>query len=99
MMCSPAIRAIKETFPHCKVVAVVHYKKEAILKNNPNIDRILSAKRGIFGYYKLYSALRNEKLQGVLLFHGNDPLIYALFYLACPGILVGFDTTNPLKFY
>ncbi len=98
LMCTPAMRAIKQTFPQCRVIAFVNHKKEAILRNNPHIDRLFSVKRSLFNYARIHSILKAERPDAAILFHGNDPFIYALFHKACSGLLIGFKTNNPLTF-
>src|ERR1700761_975302 len=55
LMITPALRALRETFPQARITVVVNSGTEAMLANNPHIDEVLvyqrnsEAGRGFFG--------------------------------------------------
>lgn len=98
LLCTPAIRAIKETYPQCRLTAIVNYKRTDMLRFNPWIDELLPFRKNPFHYAKILRRLKAEPPEAVLLFSTNDPYMYALSALACPGGLVGYQGKNPLAF-
>ncbi|MFQ5672955.1 MAG: glycosyltransferase family 9 protein, partial [Nitrospinales bacterium] len=98
LLSTPAIRAIKESHPRCRLTAVVHHKRIDMLKFNPYVDELLPLKKSLFYYAKIHRRLKAEPPDVVFLFHANDPYIYCLASLACPGGLVGFQSPNPFSF-
>jgi len=98
LLATPAIRAIKQTHPRCRVTAVVHHKRIDMLRFNPYVDELLPLKKSLFHYAGIHKRLKAEPPDIVFLFHANDPYIYCLAALACPGGLVGFQSPNPFSF-
>jgi heptosyltransferase-3 len=45
LMITPLLRALRETFPHAAITAVVNSGTEAMLANNPHIDEVLAYPR------------------------------------------------------
>ncbi|MFQ5715757.1 MAG: glycosyltransferase family 9 protein [Nitrospinales bacterium] len=98
LLCTPAIRAIKEIYPQCRLTAIVNYKRTDMLRFNPWIDELLPFRKSPFHCAKILRRLKAEPPEVVLLFSTNDPYMYALSALACPGGLVGYQGKNPLAF-
>ena len=99
LMCTPAIRSIKETFPSCELTALIHQRKIALLEFNSNIDKILPIKKRFSFYLSIYNFFMGKrKPEVVFFFHTNEPLMYCLMYLICPRGLIGFSSDSPFDF-
>tara|TARA_B100000686_G_scaffold339893_1_gene414711 strand:+ start:5083 stop:6174 length:1092 start_codon:yes stop_codon:yes gene_type:complete len=99
LMCTPAIRAVKETFPDSHLTALVHLRKKALLEFNTSIDDLMPIKKNLYYYTTLYKALKKkDPPDAVFLFHTNEPFVYCLTYLVYPGKLAGYRSDNPFDF-
>ncbi|MFQ5445104.1 MAG: glycosyltransferase family 9 protein, partial [Nitrospinales bacterium] len=49
-------------------------------------------------YVKIFRTLKAQPPDVIFLFHVNDPFVYCLAYLVCPGNLIGFKSDNPFSF-
>lgn len=45
LMCTPALSALKETWPDCRLVVAAHPRQTSLLENLPFVDELLSFKR------------------------------------------------------
>ncbi|MEC7641058.1 MAG: glycosyltransferase family 9 protein [Nitrospinota bacterium] len=98
LLTTPAIRAIKETFPQCRLTAIVHHKRMDMMKFNPHVDERLPLKKSLFYYLKIVHRLKADPPDVIFLFHTNDLYVYALASQGCPGNLIGYSSPNPLSF-
>ena len=98
LLTTPAIRAIRETYPRCWVTAIAHHKRTDMLKFNPHVDDIFHLKKSLFRYIKIYKCLKSEPPDVIFLFHSNDFYVYCLASLICPANLIGFKSQNLFSF-
>lgn len=92
---TPAIRAIKKRYPKSKLFALVSKVGYEILKNDPNLDKLILLNEPLWIYFlKLYKELKKEKFQAILIFHSSQRLILPLCYLLNSGFLVGNTNIN-----
>lgn len=98
LLCTPAIRSIKETFPKARLTAIVHHRKKDLFRFNPHIDQVLELKKSFIHYVRIIRSLNAQPPDSVFIFHINDPFVYCLAYWVCPGNLIGFKSSNPFNF-
>ena len=79
---TPAIRALRESFPDCRITAVVHRRRRAVLEGNPCIDRLVPHAKGPVRFWRTLSAIRRERPDTVVTLRANDPDVWPLAYLS-----------------
>jgi len=79
---TPAIRALRESFPTCRITAVVHRRRRAVLEGNPNIDRLIAHVKGPLSFLRTLVAIRGERPDTAVTLRANDPDIWPLAYLS-----------------
>ena len=85
---TPAIRALRESFPACRITAVVHRGRRAVLEGNPNIDRLIPHAKGPVSFLRTLSAIREERPDIAVTLRANDPDIWPLAYLSGARVIV-----------
>ncbi|MFB3820192.1 MAG: glycosyltransferase family 9 protein [Candidatus Methylomirabilales bacterium] len=84
---TPAIRALRESFPGCRITAVVHRRRRAVLEGNPSIDALVPHAKGPLGFARTLRALRAARPDTAVILRANDPDIWPLAYLSGAGVI------------
>ncbi len=79
---TPAIRALRESFPACRITVVVHRGRRLLLEGNPHIDRLLPHAKGPIRFLWTLLAIRGERPDTAVTLRANDPDIWPLAYLS-----------------
>ena len=80
VLCTPAIRAVKEQFTDAKVDFLAEYPAEETLRNHPVIRKLWVAPvGGIAGFVELVRGLRRERYDLVIDFYSNPRSAQAVF--------------------
>lgn len=79
---TPAIRALRESFPGCRITAVVHRRRRAVLEGNPSIDALVPHAKGPLRFARTLRALRAARPDTAVILRANDPDIWPLAYLS-----------------
>ena len=110
LLSTPAIRAIRGTFPKAKMTALVSRAAKEVLLHNPHIDRMIEQPGRVdlpflFHLPKLLKTIRDEKCDLAVILDGNDPEAVPLSYLSgaryrvgWAGSQLGFLLTHPVDF-
>jgi ADP-heptose:LPS heptosyltransferase len=89
MFSTPAIRAVKETYPGKEVHVLCHIRNRPLLEENPYVDRLFffhgKAKRMI----SLLRILKGQHYDLVIILHGNDPEAIPLAWSTGAPYLIG----------
>jgi ADP-heptose:LPS heptosyltransferase len=85
---TPAIRALRESFPSCRITVVVHRRRRAILEGNPSIDRLIPHAKGPVSFLRTLFAIRRERPDTAVTLRANDPDIWPLAYLSGARVIV-----------
>lgn len=85
---TPAIRAVRESFPACRITTVVHRGRRAVLEGNPNIDRLIPHAKGPAWFLRTLFAIRKERPDTAVTLRANDPDIWPLAYLSGARVIV-----------
>ena len=103
---TPAIKSIRDNFPHCYMAVLTSPIGMEVLRNNPNIDRLFLLKEPLSkSFFTLRKQLYKEKFDTVLIFHASQRLTLPLCSLigankiiGTAGINKGLDTllTHPM---
>jgi len=106
---TPAIRALKETYPECYISVLTNPAGLELLDGNPHIDNISVFSKGISGLISLpglLRSLRKQKIEVAFIFHASDRIIWPVAFLTGAGKIIGiqgnskeldFILTNPVK--
>ncbi len=94
---TPALRALKETYPWWQVDVLAHPRYASLLLENPHVARRwLYPGRGI-RFFRLMGELGRQHYQLVIILHGNDPEATLLSWsTGCPTIIG--SANSPLSF-
>jgi ADP-heptose:LPS heptosyltransferase len=74
LMSTPAIRALRESFPASQIDLLVHSKKKELLFKNPRVNRILGYRNNFFSRGLLVLKTFPYRYDHVLIFHANDDI-------------------------
>ncbi len=95
---SPAIRALKESFPEAGLAVLAHHRRVEIARHNPYVDRIYPYRKGLFAFWRLVISLRREGFDRVVILRANDPDIWPLAYLVNRDAVVSNPIMTRMKF-
>jgi ADP-heptose:LPS heptosyltransferase len=85
---TPAIRALRESFPGCRITAVVHRRRRAVLEGNPSIDVLVPHAKGPLAFARTLRVLRAARPDTAVTLRANDPDIWPLAYLSGARVIV-----------
>lgn len=89
---TPAIRALKETYPGCYIGVLTNPSGFQVLKENPNIDDFFIFERGFNGFLKLpglIKSLRQRKFEVAFIFHASDRIIWPICFFTGASEIIG----------
>lgn len=95
---TPAIRALRESFLDCRITAVVHRRRRAVLEGNPNIDRLVPHAKGVVQFWRTLSAIRRVRPDTVVTLRANDPDVWPLAYLSGARVIASRPTMTRFPF-
>ncbi|MBI5236468.1 MAG: putative lipopolysaccharide heptosyltransferase III [Deltaproteobacteria bacterium] len=95
LLCVPAIRALKESFPASRVSVLVNPGTEEMLTENPLVDEVISLDRGASGLKRLHqvqqaAALRGRRFDMTVDLTGGDRAAF-LGFLTGARYRLGYD--------
>ena len=91
---TPAIRAVKETYPEKEVHVLCHRRNALLLKENPCIDRLFFYRGKAQGLLSLVRTLREQRYDLVIILHSNDPEAVPLAWATRAPYLIGSGTSR-----
>ncbi|MEW6162054.1 MAG: glycosyltransferase family 9 protein [Nitrospirota bacterium] len=94
---TPAIRALKETYPECYIGVLTNPAGFELLRENPNIDGLFIFRRGLKGILSLpilLRALRQKRFEIVFIFHASDRIIWPISFLTGAAEIIGIEGQN-----
>lgn len=89
---TPAIRALKETYPECYIGVLTNPSGFQVLKGNPNIDDFSVFERGFNGFLKLpglIKSLRKKYFEVAFIFHASDRIIWPICFFTGASEIIG----------
>lgn len=100
MLTTPLVRAVRRIYPYAKITVLVRPPSEDLLKNNPDIDEILTYDKrgfhkGIKAFFKIIRELRSHEFNLALSPHRS---LRTALLLGLAGIpkRIGFKVEGPL---
>lgn len=94
---TPAIRALKETFPLWRLDLLVNPAYAALVAHNPYLDRLIPFPGRSWRLFLLIRELKRGQYDLVLILHGNDPEATLLARAAGSPHIIG-SAGSPLSF-
>jgi ADP-heptose:LPS heptosyltransferase len=94
---TPALRALRETFPAWEVEVLVNPAFAPLLDNHPGITRLWRYPGRGFGLLRLKRELKEAAFDLAIILHGNDPEATLLAYGSGSPFLIG-SAKSPLAF-
>lgn len=92
---TPAIKAIKTTYPHAFLGVLTSKIGAAVLSDNPYIDRLITiGHRCVFQLPSRLRLLRKERFDTILIFHLSQRPVLPLCCLARPAHIIGTEGIN-----
>lgn len=95
---TPAIRAVKETYPNKEVHVLCHARNQLLLRENPYINRLLFYQGKRKGIIKLIRELRVGHYDLVVILHSNDPEAIPLAWATRAPYIIGPGTSRFAEF-
>ena len=78
LMGTPALRALRESFPGSRIEVLVSSRRKELLRGNPDVDRIIPYHNNLLCRKLLSWQLRRQFYDRVLIFHANDDVLAIL---------------------
>lgn len=82
LMSTPAIRAVKKTYPRASVFVMVHGRTITLLEGNPYVEELISYPGKFKKFFKMVRGLMGHNFDLAIVLHANDPDIVPMIYLA-----------------
>ena len=98
MFSTPAIRAVKETFPDKEVHVLCHARNQLLLRENPYINHLLLYQGKRKGIVTLIQELRERHYDLVVILHSNDPEALPLAWATQAPYIIGPGTSRFAEF-
>ena len=92
MMTTPAVRALRKTFPEANISFLTETPSDQIYKHNPHVDHLLvyPKNKSIWELIKFYRHIRLQNYDCVLDFQGNPRTAFLSFFSGSK-FRIGFD--------
>jgi heptosyltransferase-2 len=74
LMGTPALRALRQSFPDSRIDLLIHSKRKELLFGNPHVTRMLSYRNNFFSRGLLFLKTLSHRYDSVLIFHANDDI-------------------------
>ncbi len=98
LLSTPAIRAVRESYPHAKIIAHFSIKNMELFENNPHINGIIPYYGGYKSFLRTIMEFRRQKFDLVLIFHGNEPEATPMAYLSGAQFIIKLPNTSKNRF-
>ena len=94
LLSTPAIRAVKKSYPGWHVGLVCDARYHSLVRYNPYIDRVHLTRSKFYGMKSLIRELREVEYDVAVILHGNDPESVPMCYLAGTRTIIGMGTSK-----
>lgn len=98
LLSTPAIRAVRERYPHAHIIAHFNIKNMELFENNPHIDDVIPYYGGYKKFLRTIREIRKHKFDLVLIFHGNEPQATPMAYLSGARFILKLPNTSEYRF-
>ena len=94
---TPAIRVLKETYPHWRLDLLVNPGYAALMQHNPHLERLIPFPGRSWRLWGLMRELKPSHYDLVIILHGNDPEATLLACATGSPYIIG-SAYSPLSF-
>jgi len=94
LLSTPAIRAVKKSYPDRHVGIVCDARYQSLVHRNPYIDQVHPSRSKFYGMKSLIPELRGVGYDVAVILHGNDPESVPMCYLAGTDTIIGMGTSE-----
>lgn len=98
ILSTAAIKAVRKQYPSAKIIAHFNIKNMELFENNSDIDGIIPYYGGYKKFFYTIKALRKERFDLALIFHGNEPQSTPMAYLSGANFIIKLPNTNEYRF-
>jgi ADP-heptose:LPS heptosyltransferase len=98
LMSTPAIHAMRERYPRARIIGHFHKANAELLSDNPDMDGIIPYHGGYKYFISTVRALRRERFDLALIFHGNEPQATPMAYLSGARFILKLPNTSDFGF-
>ncbi|MBI5644199.1 MAG: glycosyltransferase family 9 protein [Deltaproteobacteria bacterium] len=98
LLSTPAIRAVRKSYPKAKIIAHLNKKNMELFENNPNIDGIIPYYGGYRRFFQTVREFRRHSFDLALIFHGNEPQATPMCYLSGARFIIKVPNNGKFSF-
>jgi ADP-heptose:LPS heptosyltransferase len=98
LMSTPAIHAVRERYPQARIIGHFLKANVELLADNPDMDGIIPYHGGYKHFISTIRALRRERFDLALIFHGNEPQATPMAYLSGARFILKLPNTSDYGF-
>ncbi|MBF0539780.1 MAG: glycosyltransferase family 9 protein [Nitrospirae bacterium] len=98
LMSTPAIKAVRVSYPTAHITALFSVRNMALFANNPDVDTVIPYYGGYKHFLRTIKALRRQKADVALILHGNEPQATPLAYLSGARFIVKLPSSPQYDF-
>ncbi|HUO76006.1 MAG TPA: glycosyltransferase family 9 protein [Thermodesulfovibrionales bacterium] len=98
LLSTPAIKTVRERYPHADIVAHFNIKNMELFDNNPHINGIIPYYGGYKKFFGTVSKFRKHKFDLALIFHGNEPQASPTAYLSGIRFIMKLPNNGEYRF-
>jgi ADP-heptose:LPS heptosyltransferase len=98
LLSTPAIRAVREKYPQARIVALFNAETLGLFANNPDVDEAVPYHGGYRRFLRTVLALRRNRFDLALIFHGNEPQATPMAFLAGVPFVFKWPNTSENRF-
>lgn len=98
LLSTPALRAVRQRYPHAHIIAHFNINNLELFENNPHIDGIIPYHGGYKKFFRTISEFRKHRFDLVLIFHGNEPQATPMAYLSGARFIIKLPNTSEYRF-
>ncbi|MBW1712480.1 MAG: glycosyltransferase family 9 protein [Deltaproteobacteria bacterium] len=89
LFATPALRAVRKTFPQAHLALVCRSRHAPLMALNPHLDELLIYRGKAKSFRPLVRALKRGQFEVAVILHGNDPETLPLLWTGRVGSIVG----------
>ena len=98
LLSTPAIRAVREKYPQARIGALFNAETFGLFENNPDVDEAIPYHGGYRRFFRTVFALRRNRYDLALIFHGNEPQATPMAFLAGVPFIFKWPNTSGNRF-
>jgi len=94
LFATPAWRALRVRYPHARIVGHIRESVQPLFSDNPHLDAIIPYAGGYHRFFRTVRALRQERFDLALIFHGMGPQAIPMAVLSGTPFVIRIPNTS-----